>query len=57
VLYEVCKSQNPSTYFISKANELIESWFENGDRIGICGATSTPLWLMEEVRDAIYKLD
>lgn len=50
VLYEVCKKQNPSSYFISDAEELDTSWFNEGNRIGICGATSTPMWLMEKVK-------
>jgi 4-hydroxy-3-methylbut-2-enyl diphosphate reductase len=53
VLFEVCKEQNPNTYFISKAEELKEDWFSHGDKIGICGATSTPMWLMEEVKAAL----
>lgn len=53
VLYNVCKEQNPNTYFISRTEEIDMSWFQYGDRIGICGATSTPMWLMEEVRTAL----
>jgi 4-hydroxy-3-methylbut-2-enyl diphosphate reductase len=50
VLYNVCKDVNPHTYFISNASELEPDWFAHGDSIGICGATSTPMWLMEEVQ-------
>ncbi|WP_242920432.1 4-hydroxy-3-methylbut-2-enyl diphosphate reductase [Pontibacter liquoris] len=57
VLYEVCKATNPATYFISKVEELDPGWFAPGDKVGICGATSTPLWLMERVRDALLKYD
>jgi 4-hydroxy-3-methylbut-2-enyl diphosphate reductase len=53
VLYNVCKEQNPNTFFISRTEEINMSWFQQGDRIGICGATSTPMWLMEEVRTAL----
>lgn len=53
VLYQVCKDTNPQTYFISKVNQLQPDWFNAGEVIGICGATSTPMWLMEEVRDAL----
>ncbi|MBB6612054.1 4-hydroxy-3-methylbut-2-enyl diphosphate reductase [Pontibacter sp. Tf4] len=56
VLYQVCKNTNPNTYFISKADELQPEWFADGDSVGICGATSTPMWLMEQVRDALLKL-
>ncbi|WP_210490716.1 4-hydroxy-3-methylbut-2-enyl diphosphate reductase [Rufibacter aurantiacus] len=53
VLYQVCKDTNPNTYFVSKVEELNPDWFEPGDTIGVCGATSTPMWLMEEVRNAL----
>ncbi|TXK44462.1 4-hydroxy-3-methylbut-2-enyl diphosphate reductase [Pontibacter qinzhouensis] len=55
VLYQVCKDTNPETRFVSKVEELQQEWFTNGDTVGICGATSTPLWLMEEVRDALQQ--
>ncbi|MBC5775020.1 4-hydroxy-3-methylbut-2-enyl diphosphate reductase [Pontibacter sp. KCTC 32443] len=55
VLYQVCKNTNPNTYFISKADELRPEWFNAGDTVGICGATSTPMWLMEQVRDALLQ--
>ena len=53
VLYGVCKATNPNTYFISRHEELNQEWFECQDRVGICGATSTPMWLMQEVRDRL----
>lgn len=53
VLYNVCKETNSNTYFISKPEELQSEWFVAGDRIGICGATSTPMWLMENVRNSL----
>jgi len=56
VLYEVCKSINPRSYFISDLKEIEPFWFENCQSVGICGATSTPMWLMEEVADAIRNL-
>ncbi|WP_299820956.1 4-hydroxy-3-methylbut-2-enyl diphosphate reductase [uncultured Pontibacter sp.] len=56
VLYQVCKETNPSTYFISKVSELQPAWFENGESVGICGATSTPMWLMEEVQEALLAM-
>ena len=55
VLYQVCKDTNPQTYFVSKVTELQEEWFSDGDTVGICGATSTPMWLMEEVRDELLQ--
>ena len=56
VLYQVCKETNPQTHFISKVEELQATWFQPGQSVGICGATSTPLWLMEHVRDTLVKL-
>jgi 4-hydroxy-3-methylbut-2-en-1-yl diphosphate reductase len=55
VLYEVCKSVNPRSYFISDEAELEPFWFENCQSVGICGATSTPMWLMEKISLAIKK--
>jgi 4-hydroxy-3-methylbut-2-enyl diphosphate reductase len=49
VLYNVCKEVNPNTYFISSWEEVNSDWFASESRIGICGATSTPMWLMEEI--------
>jgi 4-hydroxy-3-methylbut-2-enyl diphosphate reductase len=51
VLYNVCKETNPESFFVSQIGDIDLSWFTPGDSIGICGATSTPMWLMEEVRD------
>lgn len=50
VLYDVCKKFNDHSYFISSIDELDLSWFNQNDKIGICGATSTPMWLMEQVK-------
>jgi len=48
-LFEVCHSVNPRSYFISDTEELHPEWLENAESVGICGATSTPMWLMEKV--------
>lgn len=53
VLYEVCRKHNPNTYFISSADEVEMSMFSPNDKVGICGATSTPMWLMKEVKQAL----
>lgn len=53
VLYGVCKDKNPSTYFISRPEDLQKDWFEAEDTVGICGATSTPLWLMQSVEEKL----
>jgi len=50
VLHDVCKKYNDATYFISNVEELDLSWFNPMDKVGICGATSTPMWLMEQVK-------
>jgi len=50
VLYEVCRKHNPNTYFVSSTAELQPSMFAPGDKVGIAGATSTPMWLMEDVK-------
>ena len=52
-LYQVCKSINDQSYFISEPDELQADWFENVNSVGICGATSTPMWLMEQVADRL----
>lgn len=52
-LYERCRSENTRTIFISSAAELDPALLEGAASIGICGATSTPRWLMEQVRDII----
>lgn len=49
VLYEVCREVNEQAYNIEEAAELRREWFEECRSVGICGATSTPLWLMEDV--------
>jgi 4-hydroxy-3-methylbut-2-enyl diphosphate reductase len=53
VLFEVCRSVNPRTYFISDIDELENDWILHDDKVGICGATSTPMWLMENVAEAV----
>lgn len=53
VLYDVCKKYNPNAYFISNVEELDKSWFAAKDKVGICGATSTPMWLMEQVKSTL----
>ena len=55
-LYAVCKSVNPHTYKIEDEAGLNPEWFAGIDSVGICGATSTPRWLMEKVAAGIRKL-
>lgn len=55
VLYDVCKKYNENSYFISNVEELDLNWFAENDKVGICGATSTPMWLMEKVKAQLEK--
>lgn len=57
VLYEVCRSANPKCYNIEEGSELESAWFEGAERVGICGATSTPRWLMEQVAEEVKRLN
>jgi 4-hydroxy-3-methylbut-2-enyl diphosphate reductase len=55
-LYGVCKATNERSYFVENETEIDRSWLKNSASVGICGATSTPMWLMEQVADFINKL-
>ncbi len=55
-LFEKCKQNNKRSYFIENAEEINNSWINEGDSIGICGATSTPMWLMEKVENKVLLL-
>ena len=57
VLYGECKSVNPNSYQIEGPEEINPSWLKGVSTVGICGATSTPKWLMEQCRDAIETLE
>lgn len=56
-LYSVCRQQNERSYFVANESELEPAWFHNAASVGICGATSTPMWLMEQVAGFIQRLD
>lgn len=56
-LYQVCKSRNEKSYFVENESEINPSWFRASDKIGICGATSTPMWLMEQIKSHITSLE
>jgi 4-hydroxy-3-methylbut-2-enyl diphosphate reductase len=49
-LYQVCLNENPRSFFIENETELDFEWFSKDEKVGICGATSTPMWLMEQVK-------
>ncbi len=53
VLFDVCREANSHSYNIEEEGELQSAWFENCHSVGICGATSTPEWLMRRVADTI----
>lgn len=55
VLFNTCKSVNPNSYMIEGPEEIDSSWIEGVTSVGICGATSTPKWLMEQCRDSILE--
>ena len=55
VLFHECLSVNPNSHQVESADEIDMTWFEGVQTVGICGATSTPKWLMEECRDEILR--
>jgi 4-hydroxy-3-methylbut-2-enyl diphosphate reductase len=55
-LYAVCQANNARSYFVENGDELNASWFDQVNSVGICGATSTPMWLMQQVADKIKNL-
>ena len=54
-LFNVCKQNNSNSYFVSSSDEIDKGWFNKDERVGVCGATSTPMWLMEEVKEKILE--
>ena len=56
VLFNECKEANPRSYMIDTASEIDVRWLQGCESIGICGATSTPKWLMEECKVRIEEL-
>lgn len=55
-LFNVCSTENSRSYFIANEEELAPEWFDGAQKVGICGATSTPMWLMQKVADAIKEI-
>lgn len=53
VLFHICEEANPRTYFVETVEELQSAWFIGAEHVGISGATSTPQWLMERIRQRI----
>jgi len=56
VLFDICREANPRTHFVEDERELQHAWFEGASTAGISGATSTPRWLMENVKNAIEQM-
>ena len=56
MLYQSCKEENDNSYFISDVDEINTDWFNGINSVGICGATSTPRWLMENVQNTIENI-
>lgn len=57
VLYSACLDVNPRSYLVTDGTQLRPEWFAGAETVGICGATSTPSWLMQEVACSVGKLD
>ena len=56
ILFAECKDANADSHLISGEGDIDPSWLEGKERIGICGATSTPRWLMQRVSDAVEQM-
>ena len=56
VLYDLCLSENPRTHRVEDAAEIRPEWFREGDSVGVCGATSTPKWQLEETAAKVSSL-
>ncbi|MEX1138755.1 MAG: 4-hydroxy-3-methylbut-2-enyl diphosphate reductase [Bacteroidota bacterium] len=57
VLFDIAREENPWTYFVEHAGELRPEWFEGVESVGISGATSTPQWLMQRMKDVIETMN
>jgi 4-hydroxy-3-methylbut-2-enyl diphosphate reductase len=55
-LFSVVNQTNPRSYFVENEQELEDEWFHGVESVGICGATSTPMWLMQRVADRIEQV-
>jgi 4-hydroxy-3-methylbut-2-en-1-yl diphosphate reductase len=56
-LYDLCRSVNPRTYLVSGKEDLQMEWFNSVRDAGICGATSTPKWLLEEIGEEVKSIN
>ncbi|GGF14756.1 4-hydroxy-3-methylbut-2-enyl diphosphate reductase [Hymenobacter cavernae] len=55
-LFSVVNKTNPRSYFVENEQEIDDEWFHGAESVGICGATSTPMWLMQRVADRIEQV-
>ena len=55
-LFDLCKSVNTRSYLVSEPQDINPEWFKGINNVGVCGATSTPMWLMEEIAAYIYNI-
>ena len=56
ILYNVCLENNPHSHWVADTESINKEWFNKSKSVGICGATSTPYWLMEEIAKKIKSL-
>ena len=56
VLFEACRKENPKAYLVDTPDAIRPEWFREASSVGICGATSTPKWLMERCRERVRAL-
>lgn len=56
MLFNVCRNENPNTWFVSSPEEIKTEWFINCESVGICGATSTPKWLIDKIKETILTI-
>jgi 4-hydroxy-3-methylbut-2-enyl diphosphate reductase len=57
MLFTICKNINPESYFVSSPKEIEERWFDKKSSVGICGATSTPKWLIDKTYHRVLEID
>jgi len=56
MLFDVCRKENPNTWFVSSPEEIKREWFKDRNSVGICGATSTPKWLIDKIKETILTI-
>jgi 4-hydroxy-3-methylbut-2-en-1-yl diphosphate reductase len=56
-LFSVCSEHNSRSHFVSGPDDIQNEWFKSDDKVGICGATSTPFWVMEQIKSAILAFE